>query len=115
MRIRPWIRAATVSTSVLCYAEALEHLRGRADFARHLASLRVLTDDVPLNYVTTEISERYGALRRQLRPPYGPGLIGDIDTLIAATALELDLTVVTTDGDFRRVPDLKLLLLPRGG
>ncbi len=53
--------------------------------------------------------ERYAALRRQLRPPYGPGLIGDIDTLIAATALEYNLTVVTTDSDFSRVPNLNVL------
>ncbi|MGH2588003.1 MAG: type II toxin-antitoxin system VapC family toxin [Dehalococcoidia bacterium] len=43
--------------------------------------------------------------------PTALGLIGDIDTLIAATALEYDLTLVTTDGDFTRVPGLKLLLL----
>jgi predicted nucleic acid-binding protein len=40
-------------------------------------------------------------------------LIGDIDTLIAATALEYDLTVVTIDPDFQRVPDLKVMLLTR--
>jgi predicted nucleic acid-binding protein len=40
-------------------------------------------------------------------------LIGDIDTLIAATALEYGLTLVTTDTDFERVPNLSLILLPR--
>ena len=35
----------------------------------------------------------------------------DIDTLIAATALERDLTVVTTDQDFERVPGLKVMLI----
>jgi PIN domain len=50
-------------------------------------------------------------LTRQLRPPHGPGLIGDIDTLIAATALKRGLTVVTTDGDFERVPQLKVMLM----
>lgn len=59
------------------------------------------------------ILERYAELRRQLRPPHGPGLIGDIDTLTAATALEHGLTLVTTDTDYQRVPDLKLTLLPR--
>jgi predicted nucleic acid-binding protein len=38
-------------------------------------------------------------------------LIGDIDTLIAATALERNLTVVTIDSDFQRVPQLKVILL----
>ena len=65
-------------------------------------------------YVPTfAILERYAELRRRLRPPHGPGLIGDIDTLIAATALEHGLTLVTTDTDYQRGPDLKLTLLPR--
>jgi hypothetical protein len=55
----------------------------------------------------------YADLRRSLRRPYGPGLIGDIDTLIAATALERNLTVVTIDTDFQRVPNLRVILLSR--
>jgi predicted nucleic acid-binding protein len=39
------------------------------------------------------------------------GGMGDIDTLIAATALERNLTVVTIDTDFQRIPDLKVVLL----
>jgi predicted nucleic acid-binding protein len=45
--------------------------------------------------------------------PHGPGLIGDIDTLIAATALVRGLTLVTTDRAFERVPRLQLMLIPR--
>jgi hypothetical protein len=41
------------------------------------------------------------------------GLIGDVDTLIAALALERNLTVISTDADFERVPGLKLMLVPR--
>jgi predicted nucleic acid-binding protein len=48
-----------------------------------------------------------------LRPPYGPGLIGNIDTLIAATAIEHELTVVTCDGDFARLLDLDVIPIPR--
>jgi predicted nucleic acid-binding protein len=40
-------------------------------------------------------------------------LIGDIDMLIVATAIEQGLTVVTIDPDFRRVPGLDLILLTR--
>ena len=47
------------------------------------------------------------------RPPGGAGLIGDVDALIAATALERGLTLVTMDTDFQRVSDLNVLLLPR--
>jgi predicted nucleic acid-binding protein len=57
--------------------------------------------------------ERYADIRRALRPPYGPGLIGDIDTLIAATALERDLTLVTIDSDFQRVPGLQVQLVTK--
>jgi predicted nucleic acid-binding protein len=55
----------------------------------------------------------YADLRRRMRPPYGAGLIGDMDTLIAATALRKGLTVVTMDGDFERVPDLDVRIVPR--
>lgn len=48
-----------------------------------------------------------------MRKPYGPGLIGDVDTLIAATAIEHGLTVVTLDGDFGRVPGLSVMPLDR--
>ncbi len=60
-------------------------------------------------FLTYAVLERYADIRRLLRPPYRPGLIGDIDTLIAATALESNLTIVTTDSDFERVPDLKVI------
>jgi predicted nucleic acid-binding protein len=36
-----------------------------------------------------------------------------VDTLIAATALEHRLTVVTLDGDFTRVPGLQAMRLDR--
>jgi predicted nucleic acid-binding protein len=40
-------------------------------------------------------------------------MIGDVDTLIAATALERNLTVVTLDQDYQRVPGLGVHLLTR--
>jgi predicted nucleic acid-binding protein len=39
--------------------------------------------------------------------------IGDIDTLIAATALGRNLTLVTSDRHFQRVPGLSVMLLHR--
>ncbi len=62
---------------------------------------------------TFSVMDRYADVRRQLRQPHGPGLIGDVDTIIAATALVHDLTMVTTDIDFQCVPNLKVLLLDR--
>jgi predicted nucleic acid-binding protein len=73
--------------------------------------LRTLLQAVYPYFLTYPILARYAEIRRQLRP--ANRLIGDIDTLIAATALERDLTVVTIDGDYQRVPGLKVMLLTR--
>ena len=55
--------------------------------------------------------ERYADLRRAMRRTIG--IIGDVDALIAATALEHDLTVVTPDGDLTRMPGLSVMHFPR--
>lgn len=111
--IEPWIRRQEVATSILVYGEVTEYNKSFADVARRQAQLRRLLREVSPYVPTFAILERYADVRRQLRPPYGPGLIGDIDTLIAATALEHRLTLVSTDTDYQRVPDLQLTLLPR--
>jgi predicted nucleic acid-binding protein len=111
--VQPWIARHEVATSALVYAEMVEYLHGFPAVAQRIAQLRRLLRAVYPYSLTYAILERYAQIRRQLRPPHGPGLIGDVDTLIAATALERDLTVVTTDTDFQRVPNLRVMLLPR--
>ena len=111
--VSPWVNAGEAATSTLVYAEVVEYLAGRSDFVQAQRQLqRMLLDIFPF-FPTFPILDRYAAIRRQLRPPHGPGLIGDIDTLIAATAIEKGLTLVTTDGDFSRVPQLSLRVIPR--
>lgn len=112
-RLEPWIGGGEATTSVLVYAEVLEAIRSRSNFDRRYRQLHALLESVHPFPLTFPILDRYSLIRRQLRPPYGPGLIGDIDTLIAATAIEQGLTVVTCDGDFARVPDLPVILIPR--
>ena len=107
--ITPWFPRHEVATSILAYAEVIEYIKGRPDYSRHRAALRTLLREVTPYFLTYPILERYADIRRQLRRPYGPGLIGDIDTLIAATAFERGLTIVTTDADFERVPGLNLM------
>lgn len=108
-----WLTARELATSILVYGEVVESLRRHTDFTRSHAALRALVRALHPYVPTYRIVERYADLRRQLRPPYGPGLIGDIDTLIAATALEHDLILVTTDADFARVPGLRFIRLDR--
>jgi predicted nucleic acid-binding protein len=96
------------------YGEVIEHLLGQHDFTSRRRQLRVVMHELRPIGASYAILERYAGLRRQMRRQHGTGTIGDIDTLIAATALERDLTVVTTDGDFMRVPGLKVLLMLPG-
>jgi predicted nucleic acid-binding protein len=106
------IASREVATSVLVYAEVCEYLKGFSDFPTHHASLRTLLREVHPYTLTFPTLERYADVRRVMRRRQ-PGLIGDIDTLIAATAMERDLEVVTADRDFERVPDLRVRLIPR--
>jgi predicted nucleic acid-binding protein len=103
-----------VSLSVKHYnGEIVEHLRRHSDFPQRHTQLRELLREVQPYFLTYTIMERYADIRRLLRPPYGAGLIGDVDTLIAATAVEHSLTLVTTDTDFDRVPGLSVMHVPR--
>ena len=109
---QPWIHSNAAATSIVVYGEITEYLKSFADYSHRQMALRVLLRKVypyPLTYAQLEL---YADLRRAMRPPYGPGLIGDVDTLIATTALHYGLTLVTTDSDFTRVPSLRLYHLP---
>src|SRR5918992_3997061 len=109
--ISPWLARHEVATSILAYAEVVEYIKDFSDAARRQPQLRTLLGEVYPYFLTYPILERYADIRRSLRKPHGTGIIGDIDTLIAATALERNLTVVTIDTDFQRVPHLKVILL----
>lgn len=111
--IEPWLEQKQVATSLLVYGEISEYNQSFPDYDRRQTDLRALLQQVYPYALSYMILERYAQLRRMMRPPHGPGLIGDIDTLIAATALVYDLTLVTIDSDFTRVPQLQLMLLPR--
>ena len=110
--VDPWITNREEVTSILIYGEVIEYAMGFANYTSRQADLQALFQVIHVYPVTYPVLEQYATLRRAMRKPHGPGLIGDMDTLIAATALQHNLTLVTTDGDFTRVPDLQHLLLP---
>src|SRR5215204_4663477 len=97
----------------LVYGEVIEYFSGRSDFTGRKQALQELLLYVHPHLPTLDILEQYAEIRRTLRPPIGPGPIGDIDTVIATTAIVRGLTVVTTDSDFQRVPGLSTLLVDR--
>src|SRR5579883_1014466 len=107
-----WIHNEEAATSIIVYGEITEYIKGFPNYTHHQSALRTLLRKVHPYPLTFAQLEHYADLRRAMRPPHGPGLIGDIDTLIAATAIHYGLTLVTTDSDFIRVPDLKLYHLP---
>ena len=111
--LSPWMAAHEAGTSIIVYGEGIEYLRSFPDPRRWQTALRALLRQVRIYDLTYAILERYADLRRAMRPPHGPGLIGDMDTLIAATALVYGLAVVTLDSDYMRVPGLAVMHLPR--
>jgi len=109
--ISPWIVNHEVVTSILVYGEVIEYLKGLPNFEQRQNDFQDLLSEIHPHLLTYSILDRYADLRRNLRPPYGPGLIGDIDTIIAATAIEYDLVLVTVDHDFERVPGLQVKII----
>ena len=111
--MRGWVLSDEAATCHVVYGEAIEYIKSHQDFALLRQNLRNLLQAVTPYRLTYAILERYADLRRAMRPPHGAGLIGDMDTLIAATALEHGLTIVTLDGDMARVPGLSAMVIPR--
>ena len=107
--VSPLIETEEAATSILVYGEVVEYVKGFTAFAAYRDSLQALLEQIDPYPLTYPILERYADIRRILRPARKD--IGDIDTLIAATALEHDLTLVTIDTDFDRVPHLKWQLV----
>ncbi len=89
----------------------IEYVKGLADYSNHYTKFHLLLQEIPPYPLTFSVLERFADIRRQIRKPFGKGLIGDMDTLIAATAVEHDLTLLTIDTDFERVPKLKWQLV----
>ena len=83
----PRLQQREAATSILIYGEVLEHIKGLPAFPSRRLALRQLLLRVPPYVLRMQTMEHYADIRRSLRPPHGPGLIGDIDTLIAATAI----------------------------
>ncbi len=92
--------------SIIPLVESAEcgYLKSFPSFQQHKDSLQALLEHIQPYPLTYSILERYADIRRFLRPLHKD--IGDIDTLIAATAIEHHLTLITIDRDFDRVPQL---------
>jgi len=109
--VDPWVLANEAATSPLVYGEVIAYIEGMRNYRTLREQLRRQLIDVRLYTLTYPIMERYAAIRRFMRSQ--GGLIGDVDTLIAATAIERSLTVVNLDGHFLRVHSLAVQIIAR--
>ena len=97
-----------LTVSVISYGELYQGVYYARDPVRSLEGLRSFLDGKDLLPVTGTIMETFGILRgglsRKIRQQ-----VGELDLLIAATALAHDLTLLTRNlRDFQLIPDLKL-------
>jgi len=111
--LAPLLARHELATSMLIYGEVAEFIQGYTNAVQRQQDLETLLSDIYPYNLTYAIMQRYATIRRAMRRPTGSGVIGDMDTLIAATAIEYTLTLVTADSDFERVPGLSLLQMDR--
>ena len=110
--VAPGVVEYEAVTSVVAYGEAVERIIHWPDFPVRHETLRAILESVVPLPVTLEVMRHYAEIRSYLRPRNA--LIGDMDTLIAATALENGLEVVGTNvNHFGHVPGLTMLHFPR--
>jgi tRNA(fMet)-specific endonuclease VapC len=115
---------AGIATSVVVCGELL-YMAAKSDRSvTNLQQVRVFLDTIDIYPVNFSISEVYGNLKGKLVNAFGPKEkaqrrnfnlqalgFGDNDLWIAATAIHYNLTLVSTDNDFRRIQQVKTLLL----
>lgn len=99
-----------LAVSLITYGELYQGAYYARDPEQALSLLRDVLDGKETLPLTEAIMERFAIVRGQLTRNQRQQ-VGDMDLLIAATALEYDLTLVTFNvRDYRLVPDLALHL-----
>lgn len=95
-----------IALSDITCGEVLEGLLTRPSAQRHVAEFQAFTETLDLIAPNLEVAQKYAGLRARLRSR--GHLIPDNDLWLAATALTYNLTLVSRDSHFARVPELKL-------
>lgn len=96
-----------IAIGAITYGEIVEGLLGVERSRDRLHEFEQLTSSVDLLPVDVPVARHYAQVRSTLRAE--GRLIPDNDLWIAATALEHNLTLVSRDSHFERVPGLELL------
>ena len=101
--------AEGIALSILTYMELWEGVEGNQDPRAAAQALRRFLRGVTILPFSRRVARRAAHLRREPRRMRRPIEQRALDILIAATALEYDLVMVTSDTDYQDIPGLKLL------
>ena len=93
--------------SVISLGEILEGIEGQPNEGRRRAELAAFLSGTRVLEVDRKVIERFASARSRLRRK--GQLIDNFDILIAATALEFNLVLITDDKDFSKVSELRVL------
>ena len=99
------LSADGISVSMVVCGEVYEGFANYPDAQARLAQFDALLETVDLITLDRQIAREYGRLRSELRAK--GQLIPDNDIWIAATALAYDLTLLSSDRHYERIPELK--------
>ena len=107
---------AGVATSVIVRGELLYMAAKSQQTAANIQQVNAFLNKIDLYPINLSISDIYGVLKGKLINTFGPKEkaerrkfniqtlgFGDNDLWIAATAIHYNLTIVSTDNDFRRI------------
>lgn len=107
---------ASVATSVIVRGELLYMAAKSQQTAANIQQVNAFLNTIDLYPINLSISDIYGDLKGKLINTFGPKEkaerrkfniqtlgFGDNDLWIAATAINYNLTIVSTDNDFRRI------------
>ena len=105
--LAPLIQKGSLATSIIVYAEVYEGLLHAGAREAYRQLLVDVIAGVPVIGLDIEIGQLFAAARAELRRQ--GQLIPDHDLWIAATALRHQLTIISSDRHFERIPGLKRL------
>ena len=98
-----------IAISIISFSEIYEGIYGSRDPNRAESIFRAFLREVTVLGVSRSVAKRNGIIRQELRRQRHQITHRALDLLIAATALEYDLTLVSRNlNDYSDIADLKL-------
>jgi tRNA(fMet)-specific endonuclease VapC len=98
-----------IAMSIITYMEAFQGVARSPQPEEAQAKFRTLAKSIPVLPLSLAVAERCARLRKTLKNQNKRVNSRALDLIIAATALEYDLTLITANSkDFEDIPDIAL-------